>query len=121
MKAPMAAKVVGVALLGGLIMYLVPLAVFRVQVSPVTLVAATALLGLIQYRKVRPKPAISDKVWIAVAIASLVLYTGVLIAGAVPNNPGDWLAMVVVFALPILLLGQIFFSKKDGTERVEEH
>jgi CDP-diglyceride synthetase len=120
MRVQTAGRVAGAAVLAGLVMYIVPVVIFRQQASPVTIIAVALFIGVIEYRKLNRKPAVSDAVWIGIAIAALVLYTGALIAGAVPDNPGDWLAMAVIFALPILLLVQIF-AKKNAAKRSKGH
>jgi hypothetical protein len=119
MRVQTAGRVVAAAALGGLVVYIVPLVIFREQVSPVAIIAVALFMGVIEHRKLNRKPAVSDAVWIGIAVAALVLYTGALIAGAMPDNPGDWLAMAVVFALPILLLVQIL-TKKNAAKRPEE-
>jgi hypothetical protein len=106
-------KVIGAAVLAGLVVYTVPLLIFREQVSPITVMVAALFVGVLEYRKLNREPAIPDAVWIGIAVAALVLYTGVLVAGAVPNSPGDWFAMVAVFALPILVLVQIFAGRRS--------
>lgn len=114
MRVQAAGRVAGAAALAGLVVYIVPLVIFREQVSPVTVMVAALFVGVLEYRKLNRKPSIPDAVWIGVAVAALVLYTGVLIAGAVPDSPGDWLAMAAVFALPILVLVQIFAKAEGG-------
>lgn len=106
--------------LAAAVMYVVPVLVLGTGFSPAAAVVAAVLVGIAEHRRVQRQRPISDKVWTLVAASALILYTGALITGATPQNPGDWLAMTIVFAFPIVLLFQIYTRRVRGRRQPAE-
>lgn len=111
MSAVNAGRIVGVAITAALVMYLVPVLLFGSEASPVAIAVVAAVVAAAEYRRLQARPALPDSFWIVLALAALLLYAGALLGGPVPTARGDWLAMVVVFGFPVLLLVQIFMRR----------
>jgi hypothetical protein len=112
-------RVLITGLLAAVIVYVVPLIIFRERISVIAAAVGCILVGIVEYRRLKGKPALSEKFWVAIALCALALYAGVLLVGGVPGKPGEWAVMLAVIAIPVLVLIQIYLRRGKKGERLE--
>jgi hypothetical protein len=91
---------------------------FAIQLaSPLRIVlgslAMALLWGLVVYRMARGRTLLPTAALVVLGVGALTLYTAALVLGERPAGI-EWVAVVVVFAIPIAILAMAYRQWKEG-------